>query len=233
LVLSNNNPAHFIYDSSDLAFWIKLHIRVGRGRRKLAVHFLNFLQVRFVIFIQLKLTCFVLEYLFRRQILVFITWPLLKVFTRESKSESRALVLTTLHFDGTAQLFSNITADAKTEPITLVVANLSRAFEEGLEQVLLIFFRDAAPEVLNLNNDELALLLRVEMLLNQNDYTLEVGTELNSVGEQVNEHLLHTSLVQLDQDLPRRQTMLDRNTAKLGLPVHDLYHFDHCLIQFV
>ena len=97
----------------------------------------------------------------------------------------------------------------------------------------MIFFRDAAPEVLNLNNDELALLLRVEMLLNQNDNTLEVGTELNSVGEQVNEHLLHSSLVQLDQDLPRRQTMLDRNTAKLGLPVHNLYHFDHCLIQFV
>jgi hypothetical protein len=159
--------------------------------------------------------------------------PLLKVFTLESKSESRALALTTLHFDGTAQLISNIATDAKTEPITLVVANLSRAFEEGLEQVLLIFFGDAATEVLNPNDDELALLLRVELLLNQNNNALEVGTELNSVGEQINEHLLNTSLVQLDQDFPRRQNMLDRNTAKLGLPVHDLYHFDHCLIQFV
>jgi len=97
----------------------------------------------------------------------------------------------------------------------------------------LIFFRDAAPEILNLNNDELALLLRVEMLLNQNDNTLEVGTEFNSVGKEVNEHLLHTSLVKLDQDLPRRQTGLDLDHAKLGLLVHNLYHFLYCLIKFV
>jgi hypothetical protein len=115
----------------------------------------------------------------------------------------------------------------------LVVGILSRAFEERLKQVFLILIRDAAPIVLNFNNDELALFLRIEMLRNRNENVLVPYTELNSVGEQVNEHLLHTSLVQLDQDLPRRQTMLDRNTAKLGLPVHDLYHFDHCLIQFV
>jgi hypothetical protein len=86
----------------------------------------------------------------------------------------------------------------------LVVGILSRAFEEGLKQVFLILFRDAATIVLNFNDDELALFLRIEMLRNRNENVLVPYTELNSVGEQVNEHLLYTSLVHLDQDLPRR-----------------------------
>jgi hypothetical protein len=71
--------------------------------------------------------------------LVFITWPLLNVFARKCKGESGATILTTLHFDGTTEFLSNIFADAKTEPITLAVAILTRTFEEGLKQMFLIF----------------------------------------------------------------------------------------------
>ena len=110
-----------------------------------------------------------------------ITRPFLIVFTRESKSECGAYVLTTLHFNGSAQLLRNVFADAKTEPIALVVAILSRAFEEGLKQVFLILFRNAAPLVLNFNDDELALFLWIEILRNRNENGLVPYTELNSV----------------------------------------------------